>query len=179
MRKSVIALFFAYCLGACSLVAAQQGEAEVVDGVLIMTSVDAFTDDRMVHLFIAREGRLMTEATSPSDGVMMLECENGSLTGMVITFREYLDNGGFGTFEYRADGGAVHSSSVWQDGSRVVLFYGSLAESRPNDPSTIRTILASQEVAVRATGYDGDTAQAVYYPASLRSVLTNHVRCAY
>lgn len=154
-----------------SALAFAQTEQRMVHNVLIISKTDAFTDDS-VNMFVQSP----IGAPSPQDSVanryVKVECTNGAMDGVMFVFDQYLNNGDLGEFEYRVDHGDVVSGQFWQKDDAVYVFNnpGELGDNTAD----LHAIFAGDNIAVRATAYDGDTDQAQYDIANLRSVLAQY-----
>lgn len=94
------------------------------------------------------------------------------MTGLAFRFDQYLNNGDVGQLEYRVDRGTTVSTRLWQKDNTTYIFN---SPGEPTDDSPhLKTILAGNRVAVRATSYDGDTDQAQYDIANLLSVVSQY-----
>lgn len=98
---------------------------------------------------------------------MTVNCVNGVATGIYFFFDTYLNNGDYGKFEFRVDGGELVVIQAFQSDELVFL------QNRPgvSGLSAITAILEGSTVAVRATAYDFDTDQAQYAPGNLVNVM--------
>lgn len=147
--------------------ASSQSQIEMVEDVVIMRSVDPFTDDVELTLVIGPLNDPIMSINRLPSRAMTVNCVNGVATGIYFFFDTYLNNGDYGKFEFRVDGGELVVIQAFQSDELVFL------QNRPgvSGLSAITAILEGSTVAVRATAYDFDTDQAQYAPGNLVNVM--------
>lgn len=151
-----------------------QAQEEVIDGVFTRLASDPFTDESTALLVSTPIGSGAPSRTTRT--YTQAECTNGTLGMLMFEFRDYMVSSGFGTLEYRVDGGQVRSSDAFVSGSSAVLWHRS--SDAGDDTEVIRALLSGSEVAVRASAEGHSTGSAVYDLAHLSSVMSE-VGCAY
>jgi hypothetical protein len=166
-----------YLLAALAFIGAthaQENDLQFIENVAVLTTVDGFTDESELLFLIATAGETVDENVPARN--ISIKCKNGAMEAMMFEFDVYLNNGEYGDFQYRLDGGEVKASERWQSDNSVLLF---VSPGGPTDASeVVRDILSGTDLLVRAIGYDGGSDDARYDLTNLKSVMSQ-IGCSY
>lgn len=163
MRQLAISLLAFAIL--CLLGQGLAQKTEVVNNVLVRTSVDAFSDEEETSFSILPNNGLI-HGFDIGDSFATAVCAEGRLSALVFTFDEHLGYRQQAAFNYRIGRGATQELVAEHDDADVLLLHVSAL----HEQHISRMLGSAPDIFVGAVG-SGGSDQDVYNMQNLRTVM--------